>query len=1422
MQASLEIASRWKQVEATNLWVKIPAADPFPVDTGKAPGVFVLSAVLDTFGAVPDICPELRGAANCALLGEVAIGLSKQRLRRSVYAVFLGSHFAAQDGARAFYYPYGKAAAKPDDPASLTMRAKDLCQGSLDRISTQLGMLPGLDFVTDTSDVGLDLNQLAHNHVVGQEADDSYDINQVIQQGKDAKDALLEMSDHASKEAVALEHQIQSLNDQVAALRQDKKDLNHLRRQLGNSKVEEASDFISLRAWLHDQLMQRQQLFTRLMDEVHSDQEIAGAFSCGPALKETVLGHFDLDLSNATDHWMFSPFTRRGWAYSEPTADGFGKQRKAFEVAIGHRPAPHPWFADESIDYNYALLSVPHLQTMPICAAIGQGIPSFELLTLGDAQNSDEMPVRASCQLQGLAAVLTEDLGTIIASQALPQESGVNASTFSERLMIGGTGTALTGMTTIDRARGSDLTECTARDAILLVGSLNGGPRPSEPDYSLGGISMPFCRIDPTGHVLLPGIIELPGDQTKAACQAFGFNGVGTIERFTPNGAANGDLAQLIFGTGGGLFTPFRPQDYLTGSAPSVLIARRDSSPTFMYSACFAQREVVYFNATQPIKAIGDGLDVLCITKKWPHGAGISLDPDDLLRLDIDRQSGQDLSLLNLERLKLLREKNIINKPLEKLQADDQEEVDSAAQDAKQGKISSASAHSVVSSILGNIIHFPLLDTAGDLVNAVLILLVLSVPFSFALERLLFGATSIYKQVIGFISIFFATFGILYLTHPAFALAEAPIIIFLAFVIIILSGFTTFIMMGKFKYELRALQGLSSKTHGDQSEGGTAFAAISIGISGMRNRPLKTLLTASTVALLTFTILVFASFSSTLAVVATPLGTARGVHRIEFHLPSFMDMPQRLLATVSSVYGAKYEVVERGSSFDNPLLGAATDDAMHADEGVQDIAYSPASLSMQRFQALLVVDPTEVGHLDPLFGPLQAQPLPAAGSELPPIMVSQTVAEKLKVSVGSEIRIHGQSFRLAGTFIGKELKKLENIDGTRLLPPDFTATFMANASHFDQTNGASNAFKQLDVNNFVFTQADLVALTTPQGMANIHYEHSFITLYPRKGVDADIDADAHDLAQWLDGPVSACSDHGTSSYFFTDAVEGSGFSEVLVPLLLGGLIIFSSLLGSIVDRQKEIFTYSALGLAPPDVAALFFAESSVFAVIGGMGGYLISQLVVKVLTILAGYGLATVPDVNFSSLWSILTILVVMLTVILSTIYPALMAGRSANPGVARKWRMPKPEGDTLRFTFPFTVSAESIKGILAFIREHFQNHGDASLGSFAARDVKIIHRQGEGGRTESGISAEIALSPFDLGVVQSFTMLTRASDIPGIDEVVVELVRLNGAPNTWIRSNRAFIDDLREQFLRWRSLSIDTVEHYHRLAEGIAGGLHA
>src|ERR1035437_5489790 len=97
---------------------------------------------------------------------------------------------------------------------------------------------------------------------------------------------------------------------------------------------------------------------------------------------------------------------------------------------------------------------------------------------------------------------------------------------------------------------------------------------------------------------------------------------------------------------------------------------------------------------------------------------------------------------------------------------------------------------------------------------------------------------------------------------------------------------------------------------------------------------------------------------------------------------------------------------------------------------------------------------------------------------------------------------------------------------------------------------------------------------------------------------------------------------------------------------------------------------------------------------------------------------------NYSSTNAIVTVLVVMCTVLISTIYPAIKASRSANPGIQRQWRIPKPKEDLYDIVFPFTVSAYDITGVLSFLKEHFDNYSDTALGSFTANGTRIFRQR--------------------------------------------------------------------------------------------------
>ena len=324
--------------------------------------------------------------------------------------------------------------------------------------------------------------------------------------------------------------------------------------------------------------------------------------------------------------------------------------------------------------------------------------------------------------------------------------------------------------------------------------------------------------------------------------------------KYFPSKAPN----RLFYGWGGGILSNFNPANYSSNFTYKVLNAKSDSGFKKEFgNSSFNGYSPIYFDKPINFKYLGSGLLILGSDNSFPDGYGIDYQPEEMISFDTVKQCANDYNILNNSRINVLREKNIVNDSIEILHSEATEYLENSQTARNAQKTQEAVANETFASALGYRTYIPLRAMTNDLIQAVIVLLILSIPFAFFLERLIFGFTSIYKQVGAFAGIFILTFVILYIFHPAFSLAEAPIVIFLAFVIVLMNGLVIYIVMSKFKLELKALQGLASTVHGSQSDSNTTLASVLIGISGMRNRPLKTFLTATTVILLTFTILVF-------------------------------------------------------------------------------------------------------------------------------------------------------------------------------------------------------------------------------------------------------------------------------------------------------------------------------------------------------------------------------------------------------------------------------------------------------------------------------------------------------------------------------------------------------------------------------------
>ena len=400
----------------------------------------------------------------------------------------------------------------------------------------------------------------------------------------------------------------------------------------------------------------------------------------------------------------------------------------------------------------------------------------------------------------------------------------------------------------------------------------------------------------------------------------------------------------------------------------------------------------------------------------------------------------------------------------------------------------------------------------------------------------------------------------------------------------------------------------------------------------------------------------------------------------------------------------------------------------------------------------------------------------------------------------------GWEFTYAG-IIKDKLAAHTLLEGSSVLPVDYQASAGDSLKSMTEDTAGQTLSEVPDIESaqFVTYNLDSCVVVPARIARGAIGKIRALTIYP-DNIET-IQKTAQDVASICELPTYVGDQGGVYRLIFTSLTKASGWRDLLIPVVLGGLIIFATMMGSVSDREREIYALSSLGLAPPHVASLFFAEASVYAVVGGMGGYLLGQGVAQLLGYLASTGGFVVPTMNYSSTNAIVTVMVVMATVMISTVFPAIKASRSANPGVQRTWRIPRPVDDLYDLVFPFTVSAYDITGVVSFLKEHFDNYSDTALGCFAATESHIFRTSDD----LLGIRATVALAPFDLGVNQNFALRSQPSDIEGIDEVRILIYRLSGAKGDWQRSNRVFINDLRKQLLIWRSLPNDVMDRYRQ-----------
>jgi hypothetical protein len=166
-----------------------------------------------------------------------------------------------------------------------------------------------------------------------------------------------------------------------------------------------------------------------------------------------------------------------------------------------------------------------------------------------------------------------------------------------------------------------------------------------------------------------------------------------------------------------------------------------------------------------------------------------------------------------------------------------------------------------------------------------------------------------------------------------------------------------------------------------------------------------------------------------------------------------------------------------------------------------------------------------------------------------------------------------------------------------------------------------------------------------------------------------------------------------------------------------------------------------------------------------------------------------------------------MVVVLLSTAYPARMAGKLSVPDETRKMSIPKPSSDVWEIWFPFTVSSRETLGVMSYLHEYFEGNSEDAVGSFTAGNIRFYTEKVDE-QVRVCLGSDVWVAPLDMGVSQH----VKISAIPDEEEgeityLFFTITRKSGEFQTWHRMNLGFLKDLRKQLLIWRLVTPEAKE---------------
>ncbi len=752
-------------------------------------------------------------------------------------------------------------------------------------------------------------------------------------------------------------------------------------------------------------------------------------------------------------------------------------------------------------------------------------------------------------------------------------------------------------------------------------------------------------------------------------------------------------------------------------------------------------------------------------------------------------QAAKDLKNLGGERLGNLFQHGIMNWNLEALYKSSVQAIDESQDDLIRNQYGQFWDRVISAWARLDTIYSEIEGTQRDVLAGVMFFIALFVPFAYCMERYLFCFRNIYQQLVAFLLILVMTILTIRALHPAFQLTYSPMVVIIAFFIVGLSLLVSWIIFMRFEEEMANEQGRTHVGTPQASKRKAFGAGFAIGVSNLNRRKLRTGLTCITLIILTFTVMSFTNVKSFHKTTDTRIADDAAYEGVLLRHQYRQPLTPVTLTTMKARFGGDAAIwprawIDPGSATERTIARVFADQKVAPVEGILGLGQKAPDyfLKMVKHGRWFQDDDEEA------------------------ILISLAMARQLGLDPerdqNARVRLFGAPFKVLGYFDEALLQSLKDLDQNPIAPAYLEVSQSEELSEVEIEAIQSGEEVLPQNERFRYASAEATVILPFRKCIDYGGTLKALAILPEEGQSPL--SIAGDLSSWLAFPLFV-GEHGVWYHSASTTMRYQGVANLIVPILIVIFITLNTMIGHVHERQREIGTYTSVGLAPVHVGFLFIVEALSLAAISSVIGYILAQLSAKFLGNTALFAQLTF---NYSSMASVACMFLVFSVVFLAALYPARLAAEIAMPDVNRSWTLPDAEGDMLIMNLPFLLKSEEEEGVMRFLFTFFRSYQDATQGTFIVDRVDFDMEVPEArpGQLPAPlcplIRMNVWLAPFDFGIKQHLQLHCCPSmDNPGYLEIGLLMTRLSGERSAWTRANKNFIKALRKQMLQWRLL---------------------